>query len=76
MYSPVPLSNIGVPTSFVSEWGDSVGEAELLFKLSFLNIGYNHCYYILCMSRGVMSYFHALKSPARICLRASPTSQR
>ena len=29
-----PLSSIGVPTSFVSEWGDSVGEAEWLFLLS------------------------------------------
>ena len=24
----LPLSSIGVPTSFVSEWGDSVGEAK------------------------------------------------
>ena len=32
--SSLPLSNIGVPTSFVSEWGDGVGEAEMLSMLS------------------------------------------
>ena len=34
-----PLSSIGVPTSFVSEWGDSVGEAE---ELSMLSSDKNH----------------------------------
>ena len=46
------------------------------FKGMYYLTIYNLIIYIRCMSRGVMSSFQALKSPARICWRASPTSQR